>query len=493
MEVFLSAALGELTARSINFFISKCSKPTAPATEDSLQRVLLRAQVIINEAMGRHITNQAMLQQLDMLSDAIHQGYYMLDTFRYQSHDKEVAKDQIVSHSSVLLSKVYSVKDFCFSSGTSTQIRNEMQEVFDRLSSMISDANELVMILKSYTHLYRQPYSMHILLSNCMFGRQMETELVINFLLHTQSRRAGELEVLPIVGPGRVGKSTLVAHVCSDKRVLDHFSEIIVLRDHDFIDGKLSALREAWEVKHQICNSKRDGKFLVVVDVAGDLNEDAWKRFYSSKWCVTSGSKIIIASRSDKITKLGTTRALTLKYLSNEAFWYFFKTLTFGSTDPETHPRLTYLAMEIVKELDGSIIGANITACLLRDNFEIQFWLKLLAFLKGMIQKHVTKFGERPGDLLKQNRTAHLGRMFRSSEDFMVHDQYQCYSQEEVPKITFQDVMYGSIKPHGKFEVLAWKSQIPPYHNYIYTCEIRDLKTTAAKRKRSIRNGVSLS
>lgn len=65
--------------------------------EDSLQRAILRAQVIVGEAKGRHIANQAMLRQLDMLRDAMHRGSYILDTFRY--HDEDTAKDQVVSHS----------------------------------------------------------------------------------------------------------------------------------------------------------------------------------------------------------------------------------------------------------------------------------------------------------------------------------------------------------------------------------------------------------
>jgi hypothetical protein len=48
--------------------------------EDHLCRVLLRAQVIIHEAMGRHVSNQAMFWQLHMLRVAMHRGYYMLSS-----------------------------------------------------------------------------------------------------------------------------------------------------------------------------------------------------------------------------------------------------------------------------------------------------------------------------------------------------------------------------------------------------------------------------
>jgi len=192
--------------------------------KDCLRRLLLRAQVIIDEAMGRHITNRPMLLRLVMLSDAMHRGYYVLDAIRYQHHDEEDAKDQVVSRSSSL-SVVNSVKHLCFSSRAALPL-NELQETLDNLSSMIRDVNELVLYLASYPRLCSQPYSMHLQLANCMFGCQIEAQLVINFLLNTQPHGAEKLEVLPIVGPRYVGKSTLVANVCKDERVFGHFSNI---------------------------------------------------------------------------------------------------------------------------------------------------------------------------------------------------------------------------------------------------------------------------
>ena len=238
MDIVLPAVLGELASRSINFFISKSSKPTMLGVADSLQRALLRAQVIVDEAMERQITNQVVLQQLDMLRDAMYRGYYILNTFRYQSQSEEEAKDQVMSNSLSLL-KVNSLQGFC-SSNRNTLILEQLQKSLDDLSSMIIDVEGIVVFLMSYPLLYRQPYSMHLLVGNCMFGRQMETELVISFLLHTPPHGPKELEVLPIIGPGKVGKSTLVAHVCKDARVRDHFSEILFLHGHEQTIGSHS-------------------------------------------------------------------------------------------------------------------------------------------------------------------------------------------------------------------------------------------------------------
>ncbi|KAJ1287502.1 hypothetical protein BS78_02G014900 [Paspalum vaginatum] len=369
--------------------------------EDRLRRILLRAQVIIDEATGRHIRNQDMLLQLGILRDTMYRGYYTLDTLRYQSHNNDRKhKNDIHYRCSSSLSKVNSLKIQCLSSNKDTEDLKQLEETLDDLSSMILDAEELVLLLVSYPRLHHQPYSMHLQLANCMFGRQMEAEVVMNFLL--QTRTHGN-RTRPSVGA----------------------------------EG-----------------SNKAGGLLVVAELVGDFNEDAWNRlYYASKRHAPNGGKIIVTSRSDKVVKVGTTNGLTLKHLSREAYWYFFKTLTFGGMDPEMHRRHAHMAMEIAKILNGSFIGANITARLLRDNFDVRFWCKALAFLRGSFQKHISRFGEHPIDLLYQDRPAHLGRMATPSEDFVLYHRDQRFSEQEVPEIRFQDVMYGSVKPQGKFEV----------------------------------------
>jgi hypothetical protein len=201
------------------------------------------------------------------------------------------------------------------------------------------------------------------------------------------------------------------------------------------------------------------------------------------------GSKIILTSRSVKVAKLGTTQALTLMPLSYEAYWYFFRTLAFGSADPTlSHPRFINMAMEAATAMNGSMINANIIAHMMRDSFDVHFWGKLAAFVRLQFQKHVSRFGGHPYDLINQNKPVYFGRM--RSEQMICHHQYWHSSQKEVPKITWHEVINGDAKlPAGRFEVLAWSSQIPPYYSYIYDCEIQELKSTGNKRKRSTKNG----
>ncbi|KAM0828975.1 hypothetical protein ACQ4PT_067188 [Festuca glaucescens] len=450
MEIFLPAVLGELATRSVSFVIDKYSKLPVQAMEINLERILLRAQVIVEEAEGRHITNQGIIRQLRMLRDAMYQGFYVLDTLRYRAFEEDGAGDNKVRNYLWALSKFSCAKRLCLSRSSSTKATQELvaENVLDSLRTMILDASESVIFLTTYPRLHRQPYNMHILLGNCMFGRQMEMELILHFLLHTQpcSGRHDRFDVLPIVGPAICGKSTLVAQVCNDERVRDHFSQIAIFRHGTFRDEDIDILTDRRTMRHE-----QHRKLLIVFEVVGELNDDLWGSLCSlSRKCTTGGSKIIITSRSDKITKLGTTQTMTLKHLPHEAFWYFFKVITFGSTDPKMHPRLAYLAMEISKMLNGSLISANVIGGLLRTNFSTQYWCKILNFLRESAEKSISVHGEHLCDLLAKNKFAYIRRLGTTTEDVFISSHYQtCSSQEELPEITATDVVYGGVRPQG--------------------------------------------
>uniref|UniRef100_A0A453A7Z3 Rx N-terminal domain-containing protein n=1 Tax=Aegilops tauschii subsp. strangulata TaxID=200361 RepID=A0A453A7Z3_AEGTS len=144
-----------------------------------------------------------------------------------------------VSHSSSALSKLRPPKRLRASgagggssdgeavllSGANNSIQEELQQLVDTLEDTMAGMKEFLFFLESYPRILRQPYGTYLILDNCMFGRQTELERVLNFLLRPNAMH--DLAVLPIVGPIRVGKSTLIEYVCRDESVRDHFSTIL--------------------------------------------------------------------------------------------------------------------------------------------------------------------------------------------------------------------------------------------------------------------------
>jgi hypothetical protein len=299
----------------------------------------------------------------------------------------------------------------------------------------------------------------------------MEREQAISFLLQAEPPGYGNFGVLPIVGPGLVGKSTLVEHVCGN-----HFSLILLYSRNDLKDETASTFRDHCVIKHQSITSGEE-RLLVVIELLNDVDEGAWKRLlHTSKRYMAHGSKIIITGRSEKMVRVGTTEAIKLKCLSKEAYWHFFKMLVFGSTDPMEHPKLTSIAMELALEMRGSFISANCVAVLLRGNLSAWFWCRVLRQVREFAQKNTLAFGQYPEDHMSRYAWS-IAKTHQGSVDrnlFLLHDSYQKgpTAGGEVPRITLVDLLSRSSSGMPpKFEVLWWRSLIPPYYNYIYACE----------------------
>ncbi|KAE8792436.1 Disease resistance protein RGA2 [Hordeum vulgare] len=211
MEVVFSAAMGELASRSVSFLVDRYLKQrTATTTEEerlhSLQRLLLRLHVVVEEADDRLITNQAMLLHLSILRQEMYKGHYTLDIFSCRAHEDDRTKDY-----SFAPSKFNPAKRVCFCRGNNEGAAQAqlLEQVLGSMENTIKDVSEFVIFLNSYPRLHRQPYNMYLLLEKCMFGRQMEMELVMNFLLQAETApgAADHLSVLPIIGPGKLERA----------------------------------------------------------------------------------------------------------------------------------------------------------------------------------------------------------------------------------------------------------------------------------------------
>ncbi|KAJ1285167.1 hypothetical protein BS78_03G259400 [Paspalum vaginatum] len=523
MEALVSAVVGDLISRTISFAVDRCChrRRKAGGTEDGpqrLRRVLLRVQLVVEEADRRHVTNQAMLRQLQLMREGVYRGYYLLSALshrrrrRRRRHQEQgvitqdgAAQDGEVSRHdrSFALSQFNPAKRLCTSTISSVMKKTttstaasdgarheggaeaELEEVLNGLERMASDMKELVVLLSCYPPTRREPYSAHLWLERRMFGREAELERIIGFLLEPEPAHAEDPAVLPVIGRARVGKSTLVEHVCFDDRVRSHFSMIVFFGEGDVVN-KHGGEHNGGITKHRDDRGSA-GKSLVVIELAGEVDElhAWWRRTLSTRRgqliSPSPVSKIIVTSRSEKIASLGTTQALELKPLPREAYWYFFKTMAFGSTDAEDQPELGSACMEIADLLNRSFIAANLFGVLLRANPCPRFWHKVLEGFKHYTSMHVLLFGEHPSDLLANDRPVCLWRLPAETSGVLVA--YSCYQScsgqhHDMPKITLNDVHIGSATPpRGKFQLLAWRSHIPPCYSYFMNCGVQTSST----------------
>ncbi|KAF2909641.1 hypothetical protein DAI22_11g041600 [Oryza sativa Japonica Group] len=481
MEILISAVATDLISRFISS-VTQNYRNHIHKEDDRrrLERILLRMHSVVEEAGGRHITNQGMILQLKGLVEGFYLGYYMLDKIKFQPPEYEVSHEI----QSFALSACNSAKRFRFADAISkrtpvafgSRSRTNLKDVVDGLETKIADMREFVILLGSHPRLPRQPYSTYLYIDNCMFGRRIEKEQVINFLLCNDPHDP-YVSILPIIGPQRIGKKTLVQHACLDERVRDCFSHIFFFKEDDLKTGELSL------------NSKASqGKYLFVIEFIWDVDEAAWTKFQSYLQNMpATGIKVVVIGRTEDIAKFGTSQPIRVKRLSEEEYWYYFKALAFGSMDPDEHPKLASLAMQLSTEMNGSFLGATMFGELLRANPNTQFWKRILLFLRELARKHLTSSGLHPEDLFERNIPVDLSRIAvvdGQVQDFMVYDVRVAGPAEgELPKLTSRDILLGGDIPvEDKFDVLVWRSRIPPYCNYIVTYEKQKPRRMVGKR-----------
>ncbi|XP_062208787.1 uncharacterized protein LOC133910296 [Phragmites australis] len=492
MDVLVTAVTSDLIGRCVSFLIARYQKHATVSNLARLHRLLLRARTVVEEAEARHVTNRGMLSQLDRLREDMYRGYYVLDAFQRRAAIS-TRRRVVAAHrsSSSTLSSLSFDATTDGGEGTVAVSRygmRKLQDVVDSLEAAIGDMKEFVVFLSSYPRVVRQPYSTHLYMGRCMLGRHREKERVVEFLLQPCSLPG----VLPITGPPEVGKKTLVEHVCTDERVRRRFPLITHLCGDDLGDGEYLLSPEHRE--------HVPGKgSLIIVEFAGEPDEAAWRRFYSSISKTDGSSKIIAISRTEQVSTLGTEQALRLETLHKEEYWHFFKVLAFGSADPADHPKLVSIAMGMVEEMKGSFMALNILSSLMHSSMDARFWRRVLEVLRHGVRANYTAFGEHPSRLPASSRLAYL---CGAAEDAPLCLYYDWCKQvgawrpgpaqsNELPKVTLQDVLDGSVVPRGedKMGVLVWKSPIPPYYNYVANCAVEKERpaTTGSwylKRKR---------
>ncbi|XP_052134370.1 uncharacterized protein LOC127752958 isoform X3 [Oryza glaberrima] len=287
--------------------------------------------------------------------------------------------------------------------------------------------------------------------------------------------------VLPIIGGCRVGKKTLVSHVCGDERIRSYFRSIL------YINGD-----NMWGMEHTKFKRERT---LIVGEFFTDIDEDDWVKFYCTVSQMTDrGSKVIIISRIGKLARFGTVKTVCLNSLSQEEYSYLFKMLAFGSIDEKDHPKMAMVANDLAVVLGGSLITANVVADLLRRNHDFQLWNSVLQRFKEMVKSNLSKYGEHPKDIIEKEHPIDITR-FGSSYRTRLHLMPPRVERDDSPNrkkpsLLFRDLIAGCAAiPDGDFELVTWESRIPPHTKYVQSAVAfvngKNGCTTSTRKRRS--------
>ncbi|XP_015691766.1 putative disease resistance protein RGA3 [Oryza brachyantha] len=283
---------------------------------------------------------------------------------------------------------------------------SKVMEIQDRLKLVLDQSKDLDLhkTPKKFDRLVR-PETCRVLDEPKIFGREKELEELKQMLgVHQRKRgrpvarpttgeaRRAELPVLPIVGMGGVGKTTMAQQICEDGAVQKHFGCIIwICVSDEFEVNRLTkeVLKSLGEKNSQDTDSRdtlmvnlrdrvKSKKFFLVLDDMWDdvlKDEKGWRTFHRALSNGLEGSKILVTTRSSKVANLvSNSNHYELKGLQEDILWNFFKLCAFGSNSSPNNPDLECIGRDILPKLKGSPLAAKTLGRLLKSNLSIEHW-----------------------------------------------------------------------------------------------------------------------
>ncbi|KAL5751903.1 hypothetical protein ACOSQ2_022410 [Xanthoceras sorbifolium] len=365
-----------------------------------LQTTLTMVHAVLDDAEEKQIRNRLVRAWIDELKSLAYDVDDILDEFATEALRRKLLPETQAGSNH----KIWKVIPTCctrFSPQTikfNVMMRSKIQKINARLQFIVEQKNGLDLKENSAGGSSkvreRQPSS-SVVDKTRVYGRDGDKEAIIELLLKNKGANGG-VSVIPIIGMGGLGKTTLAQLVYNDDRVQGHFdlkAWVCVSQDFDVKrvtktillsvaagtavvtgDDDLNMLQVKLK---QALSMKR---FLLVLDDLWNENYDKWTTLRCPFEDGLPESKIIITTRNQSVSSIvGTLPTYPLKVLSYDACLCVFTQHSLGTNDFTAHQHLKEIGEKIVKRCNGLPLAAKTLGGLLRGKINHNSWEDVLS------------------------------------------------------------------------------------------------------------------
>ncbi|TYJ15802.1 hypothetical protein E1A91_A10G207900v1, partial [Gossypium mustelinum] len=398
---FLQAlsAIGEVfVSKLIDFFLDKLASSdllefaTEKQVREEIQKLeneLKQIRRVLDDAEERQLKEQQVKDWLIDLQNLAFDVEDVLDEFATEIGRGDLMMERRGSSCKrPTLNIPSSFNDVLFN----RDIMSKIRDLTAKLKDLEPQRNKLELRMTACERPTRleerlQPTSLEI--ENHVYGRDKDKQTILDLLLKSDDERNF---VIPIVGMGGIGKTTLAQLVYNDASIQHHFH----LKAWACVSDYFDVLRITKEILQSItsvsCNDNdlnivqeklqkelSGKKFLIVLDDVWNENYHDWTVLQSPFKTRTQGSKIIVTTRNHGVSSImGALHAHSLELLSADDCLSVFAQHALGARDFEGHPSLKEVAEKIVRKCNGLPLAAKTLGGLLRTNVDLHAWEDVL-------------------------------------------------------------------------------------------------------------------
>ncbi|KAL8238460.1 hypothetical protein R6Q59_015027 [Mikania micrantha] len=340
---------------------------------DELQSTLKDIEALLNDASRREINDESVRLWLNKLQHLAYDIDDILDDVATGAMHRELTPE-----SGEFTSKVRNlIPTCCTKLSLCIRLHHKLDRITRRLQRLEKQISVLGLVKDERQKSNNRGYET-CLPEPDVVGREGEKEDLINKLLGGESSKEN-YSILPIIGMGGVGKTTLARILYNHTRVKNHFElqawvcvsdfDIVKISDAIFrcVIAENKKFQNLNELQMALADKVKDKRLLLVVDDMWHENYNDWENLVRPFRSCAPGSKIIMTTRKDELLKkLGIDHLDRVESLSDKDALSLLALHALGVDNFDSHPTLKSKGEGIVGKCGGLPLSLKAIGRLLR-------------------------------------------------------------------------------------------------------------------------------